>query len=184
MDTIIDRHQPELSKALESLKNDLATLRVGRANPLMVENILVEAYGAKTFLKQLASITVPEARTILIQPWDKNIIKELEKSIVAAKIGIHPVNEGHQLRLTIPPLTEESRKELTKSVSEKIEKTRITLRQIRDKIREEIGQKEKNKAITQDDKYDLQNKLDDLIKDYNEQIKLLAEKKTNEIMTL
>jgi len=181
---LIDSYKPDFERVVDNLKGELATLRVGRANPLIVENILVEAYGTKMPLKQLASITVPEARTILIQPWDKAVVKDVEKGIIAAQIGLNPVNEGQQIRLTIPPLTEESRKELTKSVGEKTEKTRIAIRQIRDRVREEITRKEKAKELTEDDRYDLQGKLDDLIKDYNEKIKELGDKKEQEIMTL
>lgn len=184
MESLIDNYKPELEKVLKNLEAELATLRVGRANPLMVENILVEAYGTKMSLKQLASISVPEARTILIQPWDKSIIKNVEKAIIEANIGINPVNEGQQIRLTIPPLTEESRRELVKSVGEKMEKARIVIRQIRDQAREEIIKKERSKEITEDDKYELQKKLDELTKDYNEQIKGVGEKKEREIMTL
>ncbi len=177
-------YKKDFDKALELLRDDLATLRVGRANPIMVENILVEAYGSKTPLKQLASIAVPEARTILIQPWDKGVAKDIEKAIVVADIGINPVNEGSQIRLSIPPLTEESRRELTRSVGEKMEKTRITVRQLRDKVKDEINQQEKVKAITEDDKYSLQKKLDEMVKDYNEKIKGIGDKKEEEIMTI
>jgi len=184
MESPLDNYKPDFGKTLDILKDDLLTLRVGRANPLMVENILVEAYGTKTPIKQLASITVPEARTILIQPWDKTVTKDMEKAIIEANIGISPVNEGAQIRLTISPLTGESRKELTKSVGEKVEKARIAIRQIRDKAREEIVKQEKNKELTEDDRYDLQKKLDDLVKDYNDQIKGAGEAKEKEIMTL
>jgi len=181
---LVDSYKPDFEKVLDNLKGELATLRVGRANPLIVENILIEAYGSKMPLKQLASITVPEARTILIQPWDKAVTKDIEKGIIAAQIGLNPVNEGQQIRLTIPPLTEESRKELTKSVGEKMEKTRIAIRQIRDRAREEIAKKEKAKELTEDDRYVMQGKFDDLIKDYNEKIKELGDKKEQEIMTI
>jgi len=184
MEQIIENHKDDFNKALAVLEEELKTLRVGRANPLMVENILVEVYGTKTPLKQIASIAVPESRTILIQPWDKSIIKDIEKAITIANIGINPTNEGQQIRLTIPPLTEESRKELTKSVGEKSEKTRIIIRQIRDKVKEEIIKKEKNNEITEDDKYDLQKKLDEFVRDYNEKVKDLAERKEKEIMTI
>ncbi|MFA6215145.1 MAG: ribosome recycling factor [Patescibacteria group bacterium] len=184
MATLLDNYKSDFDKSLENLKADLATLRVGRANPMIVENIFVEAYGVKTPLKQLASIAVPEARTILIQPWDKAIAKDIEKAIIIADIGINPVNEGQQIRLTVPQLTEESRKELTRSVGEKMEKTRIIIRQLRDKAREEAVKQEKNKEITEDDKYDFQKKLDEIIKDYNDQIKEIGAKKEQEIMTL
>jgi len=184
MESIVDKYEPEFGKMLENLNESLATLRIGRANPIIVENILVEAYGTKTSIKQLASITIPEARTLLIQPWDKTTTKDIEKAIIKANIGISPVNEGQQIRLTISPLTEESRKELTKSVGEKMEKTRIAIRQVRDKAREEIVKQEKNREITEDDKYDFQKKLDELVKDYNNQIKEAGEAKEKEIMTL
>lgn len=184
MSTLIDNHKESFDKTLKNLEDDLATMRVGRANPLIVENILVESYGAKSPIKQVASISVPEARTLLIQPWDKSIIKDIEKGIIEAQIGINPVNEGSQIRLTIPALTEESRKELTKSVSEKMEKCRISMRQIRDKVKDEIQKAEKSNEITEDDRFDLQKKLDDLVKEYNDKIKIIGEKKEQEIMTL
>ncbi|OGY47050.1 MAG: ribosome recycling factor [Candidatus Buchananbacteria bacterium RIFCSPHIGHO2_02_FULL_45_11b] len=181
---MLDTYKSDLEKSLENLKKELATLRVGRANPMIVENILVDAYGSKMPIKQMASITVPEARTILVQPWDKAAAKDIEKAIQAANIGINPVNEGAQIRLTVAPLTEESRKELTRSVGEKMEKTRIAVRQIRDKERDEIIKKEKNKEITEDDKFNLQKKLDEIVKEYNDKIKEISEKKEEEIMTI
>ena len=184
MDQILQNHKPEFEKSLDVLKSELAALRIGRANPLIVENILVESYGTKTPLKQVASINVPSARTLLVQPWDKSIIKDIEKAIIAANIGINPVNEGTQLRLTVPQLTEESRKELVKSAGEKIEKARIAIRQIRDRIKEVIIKQEKDKEITEDDRYGLIEKLDELVKDYNNQIKDIGDKKEVEIMSL
>lgn len=184
MEQFLDNYKPDFEKSVGILTDSLATLRVGRANPIMVENILVDVYGAQTPLKQMASITVPEARTILVAPWDKAIIKDIAKAIELANIGISPVNEGAQLRLTVPALTEESRKELVKSIGEKMEKTRIAIRQIRDKAKDNIVKQEKNKQLTEDDKYDLQKKLDELVKDYNEKIKAMGDKKEQEIMTL
>ena len=184
MEQFLDNYKPDFEKSVGILSEALTTLRVGRANPIMVENIMVEAYGAQAPLKQMASITVPEARTILVTPWDKAIIKDIAKAIELANIGISPVNEGAQLRLTVPALTEESRKELVKSIGEKMEKTRIAIRQIRDKAKDNIVKQEKNKQLTEDDKYDLQKKLDELVKDYNEKIKAMGDKKEQEIMTL
>ena len=180
----IEDHKPDFEKSLAILEGDLATLRVGRANPMMVENIKVDAYGAPTPIKQMASVTVPEARTLVSQPWDKNLVPEVEKAIIQADIGINPVNEGAQIRVTIQPLTEESRKELTKSIGEKMEKTRIAIRHIRDKVKDAIGKAEKAKEITEDDKYDLQKKLDELVRTYNEKIKDTGNKKEKEIMTI
>ncbi len=184
MALIIQDYKEEFAQVLNHLKDEFLTLRVGRANPVMVEGILIESYGTKTPLKQLASITVPAARVILIQPWDKSIAKNIEKAIIEANIGITPVNEGQQIRLSIPQLTEESRKELVKSVGEKMEKSRIAIRQLRDRVKEEIIKKEKAKEISEDDKYNLIKKLDEAIKDYNDQIKKIGEKKETEIMEL
>jgi len=181
---IIEQHKPEFEKSLEMLKNELTTLRVGRANPAMVEGILVDAYGSKMPIKQMASITVPEARTLLIQPWDKTLSKEVEKSIINANIGISPVNEGAQIRLTIPQLTEENRKELVKQVRERMEKSKIALRQIRDKVKDEIGKMEKEKELTEDDRFMLLKKLDETTKEYTTKVEELGEKKENEIMTI
>jgi ribosome recycling factor len=179
-----DSVKQEGDKIIAALNADLQTLRVGRANPLIVEGIMVEAYGAKTPLKQVASVTVPDARTLIIQPWDKSIIKDIEKSIVIANIGINPVNEGQQIRMVVPPLTEEGRKELVKSVNEKMEKARISLRQVRDKLREDVVKQERAKEITQDDKFALHKKLDDAVKEYNDRIKDIGDKKEQEIMTI
>ncbi len=184
MEQFLIKYKGDFDKSLSILTEELGTLRIGRANPLIVENIYAEAYGVKTPLKQLASIAVPEARTLLITPWDKNIIKDIEKGIVLANIGINPVNEGNHIRLTVPALTEESRKELVKAVGEKMEKTKIAMRQLRDKIKDDIAKQEKDGQLTQDDKYDLQKKLDDMVKDYHEKIKDLGEKKAKEIMTI
>ena len=184
MEQILEKYKPDFEKSLSILVEDLASLRVGRANPLIVENIFVDAYGVKTPMKQVASIAVPEARTLVITPWDKSIVKDIEKAIVVANIGINPVNEGSQIRLSVPALTEDSRKELVRSVGEKMEKTRIAVRQLRDKAKDDIVSQEKDGQITEDDKYGLQKKLDDVVKEYNEKIKAMGEKKEQEIMTI
>lgn len=179
-----DEHRPQLEQAIDHLKEELSKLRIGRANPAMVENITVDVYGTRSPLNQVASISVPAARMLIIQPWDKTISKDIEKAIIAANIGINPVNEGAQIRLTIPQLTEESRKELVKLVGERVEKSRIVVRQIRDKIKETILAQEKAKAISEDDRYGLLNKLDELIREYNDTIKQIGDKKESEITEL
>ncbi|RJR32114.1 ribosome recycling factor [Candidatus Parcubacteria bacterium] len=180
----IENFSKEFGQAIDFLKNEIAQIRTGRANPAMVENILIESYGTKTPLKQLSSISVPEARTIIIQPWDKNILKDVEKSIITARLNLSPAVDGGAIRLNIPPLTEENRKELVKMVGEKVEKTKISLRQIRDKIKDQILKEEKNKQITEDDRYDLIKDLDDTIKEYNEKVDNLGAEKEKEIMTI
>ncbi|OGY51819.1 MAG: ribosome recycling factor [Candidatus Buchananbacteria bacterium RIFCSPLOWO2_01_FULL_56_15] len=184
MHPLLADHQPEFENVVAHLREDLLTLRVGRANPIMIEQLLVDAYGTKTPLKQLASITVPSPRTMIVSPWDKSITKDVEKAIREADIGINPVNEGEQVRLTVPQLTEESRKELVKSVSAKMERARIAVRQVRDKVKEAIIKQEKAKAITEDVRYDLIEKLDELIKSLNDDIKEIGAKKEREIIKL
>lgn len=184
MVNILDVHKPEFTKVLDHLKTELSSLRTGRAHPSLVENIMVEAYGVKTPIRGLATITVIDPKTLVIEPWDKSVIKEIEKAIQLANIGVNPVNEGTKLRLSMPQLTEESRKELIKVLGQKLEQARISLRGIRDKIREEIVNAEKTKQITEDDKYRLQEELDKLVKEKNDQIKSIGEKKEQELMTI
>lgn len=184
MHEIIEKHISDFDSNVEFVKKDMATLRTGRANPIMVENIAIDSYGVKTPLKQLASINVPEARTLVIQPWDQNLVKEIEKGIIDAKLGISPVNEGKVIRLTVPQLTAESRQELVKNVHKKLEEARIKIRSVRDKIRDEILSAHKNNAITEDDKFDALKELDSVTKDYNDTIKELGEAKEKEIMTI
>ncbi len=184
MINLIEKYKPEFDKVVEYLKNELSALRTGRATPALVENILVEAYGVKTPIKGLGGISVPDPKTILIEPWDKGILKEMEKAIHLANIGISPVIEGGRIRLVISPLTEESRKELIKVLQQKLEKSRISLRGIRDKTRSEILEAEREKQITEDDRYRLQEKLDELVEEFNFKIKEIGEQKEKEIMTI
>jgi len=184
MNSIIKKHFEDLDLVIAYVKKELATLRTGRANPIILENIPVDSYGVKTPLKQLSSISVPEARTMTIQPWDQNLIKEIEKAITEANIGLTPVNEGKLLRITVPQLTTESRKELVKNVHKKVEDARIRLRGVRDKIREEIITAEKEKEFSEDEKFESLKSLDELIKEYNEKIRAIGEEKEKEIMTI
>jgi ribosome recycling factor len=180
----IENYKPEFEKALEHLKIEISALRTGRATPALVEDIFVDAYGVKTPLKGLASVSVSDPKTLLVEPWDKGVLKEIEKSIQLANIGINPVNEGTRLRLSIPPLTEESRMELIKILQQKLEQSRISLRSIRDKIRGEITEAEREKQITEDDRYRLQEKLDEMVEEYHFRIKEMGDQKEKEIMTI
>lgn len=184
MTTIIDNHQSEYENIINHFKNELGALRTGRATPALVEGVLVEAYGVKTPLLQLATITAPDSRTIIVDPWDKNVIKEIEKAVSSANLGLNAVNEGRNLRIVIPSLTEETRKNLTKVLNQKAEDSRKALRSLRDKIKEEIQKAEKEKIIGEDEKFRLQKKLDEATTEYNDKIKELVEKKEKEIMTI
>lgn len=184
MTNIIENYKLEFDKVIEHLKNEIFALRTGRATPALVENILVEAYGVKTPIKGLGSISVSDQKTILIEPWDKGVLKEIEKAIQLANIGINPVIEGGRIRLMVSPLTEESRQKLIKILQQKLEQGRVSLRSIRDKARSEIIEAEREKQITEDDRYRLQDKLDELIEEYNFKIKEIGEQKEKEIMTI
>lgn len=184
MNQYIQAKQGDFTKTIDFFKKDISGLRTGRANPAILDGIQVEAYGAKTALIGLASINVPEARSIVVTPWDKSIIKDIEKAIVAADLGINPLNEGDKIRLVVSQLTEENRKELVKKLNEKMETARIALRQIRDQIKESIEVAFKNKAMSEDDKFRFIKELDEEITRQNDALKKIKDKKEEEIMTI
>jgi len=184
MNQYIQAKQADFIKAIDFFKKDIGSIRTGRANPAMLDGVYVEAYGAKTALVGLASISVPEARSIVITPWDKSIAKDIEKAITAADLGVNPVNEGDKIRLVVPQLTEENRKELVKKLSEKMETSRIALRQIRDQIKEAIEAAFKEKGLSEDDKFRFFKELDEEITKQNDAIKSIKDKKEEEIMTI
>lgn len=184
MNKYIQTKQADFIKILDFFKKDISSLRTGRANPLILDGILVEAYGVKTPLAGLASISVPEARSILITPWDKTIAKDIEKAIVTAALGINPVNEGDKIRLAVPQLTEENRKNLVKKLNEKMEAARISLRQTRDEVKGIIEAAYKGKEVSEDDKFRFFKELDEIIALKNDELKKVRDKKEDEIMTI
>lgn len=184
MDSLIDSYRPSMEKAITHFKEELASIRTGRANPAMVEGIVVEAYGTKTPLLQLATITTPDNKTIMVDPWDKSVIKEIEKALTVANLGLSVGNEGKHLRLVVSPLTEETRHNLIKTLNQRAENSRKTLRGIRDDAKDAIQEAEKNKEISEDEKYRLQKSLDEMTSNYNDQIKELTDKKEAEIKTI
>ena len=184
MHQYIQAKRSDLTKITDFFKKDISSLRTGRANPSILDSVLVEAYGAKTPLNGLASISVPEARSIVITPWDKSITKDIERAVVGADLGINPVNEGDKIRLVVPQLTEENRKELVKKLNEKMETSRISLRQVRDDIKELIDAAFKSKSMSEDDKFRFLKELDEEIARQNDELKKLKEKKQEEIMTI
>jgi len=148
---IVQDSESRMQKSIEHLVADLATMRAGRANPAMLDRITVKYYDQMTPLKQLANITVPEARLLLIQPWDRSCIAEIEKAIMRSDIGITPANDGTVIRLAIPPMTEERRKELAKSVKKIGEEAKVALRNIRREANDMLKALEKDKEISEDD---------------------------------
>ena len=181
---IIDKKQPEFAKVADHLKNELATLRTGRANASLVEHLMVEYYGAATELLTIAQITIPEPRQIAIQPYDKNALKDIEKAVQTSNLGINPVNDGAYIRLTIPQMTEERRRDLVKLVSQMSERARVAARNVREEVWKEMKNLEKDGKISEDDlrigKEDLQKVVDK----YNEEIKKISEAKEKEVLTI
>ncbi|OGH69689.1 MAG: ribosome recycling factor [Candidatus Magasanikbacteria bacterium RIFCSPHIGHO2_02_FULL_51_14] len=182
--TLIDQNKEHFQKAIEHLKSEIAGLRTGRATPALVEDIAVEAYGTKQPLKALASITVSDAKTLTVEPWDKSILAAVEAAIRQSDVGINPVNDGKLIRLPLPELTTERRQELIKLLHQKLEAARVAVRQVREDIRRVVEKKEKAKEIGEDEKFKLHKQLDDVVKEYNEKIKKIGEDKEKEIVTV
>lgn len=180
----IEQKKKEFDEAIGHFKKEISSLRTGRAQTALVESIMVEAYGAQTPLKQLAAISIPEAKSISIEPWDRNILKDVEKSLTYSNLGLSVINTGEKIIAKIPPMTEENRKQLIKLLGQKAEDVKISLRKIRDKVKEAIINAEKNKEITQDDKFEFIADLDNFISDYNKKIEDLVKDKEAEIMTV
>lgn len=172
----------KMTKAIVSLEGDLAAIRAGRANPAILDKITVEYYGAQTPLAQVGTISVPEARTIVIQPWDVSVLKEVEKAILASDIGINPNNDGKMIRLNFPPLTEERRKELSKSVSKRGEEAKVAVRNIRRDALESFKKQKKANEITEDDLKDLEEKVQKLTDKFVKEIDGIITVKEKEIM--
>ena len=184
MNNFLESHKEDFAKAVEHLKGELSSLRTGRANASLVENILVEAYGVKTPIRGLANITVPDPKTLVIEPWDKSVIKDMEKAIQMANTGINPVNEGTKIRLSMPQMTEENRKDMIKILGQKLEQARISLRNVRETVKDEIAKAEKDKKIGEDEKFRFQAELEEFVKEKNEEVKVIGEKKEKELMTI
>jgi len=184
MNQFIELKQAELQNAVDFFKKDIASLRIGRVSPSLLEGIQVKAYGAKSLINSLANINLSDGSSIIVAPWDKNIIKEIEKAIVEANLGINVVNEGDRIRITIPPMTEENRKDIVKKLNEKLEKSRIAIRQIREDIKGLIETAEENKEISEDEKFRFIKELDEEVGKRNNEIKELRDKKEEEIMTV
>jgi ribosome recycling factor len=184
MSPLLIKHQEEFAAAIEHLKIELNSIRGNRASPSLVEDIKITAYGSEMRLKELASLSLPEPRIIVVQPWDKTVLKDIERGLNLADLNVGIQNDGTVLRLSFPPLTEETRQAIIKVLGQKLEAGRIQLRQIREKIREEIVKQEQAKEITEDDRYKAQEDLDELISKWQAQVKELGDKKEQEILTV
>jgi ribosome recycling factor len=182
MQDIVDRAEARMKTSLEVLRKELAGIRTGRASPGLVEGLHVEYYGTVTPLKQLANISSPETRTLVIQPYDRGAIAGIEKAILKSDLGLTPNNDGQNIRLTIPPLTEERRKDLVKLVRRQLEEGRVAIRNVRRDAIEHLKQLEKEKALSADDDKRAQERLQRLTDTYIKQIDEMGHAKEAEVM--
>ena len=184
LNQIIEQSRPKMEKGIERFKEELNKLRTGRANSAMVENLTVEYYGAKSPLKQVASINVPELRLIVIQPWDKDSLVSIEKAINEAQLGLNPVNDGQVIRIAIPALNEERRTELVKMLGKYAEDAKVAVRQAREEAWDEIQDLVKNGKLAEDDKFRGKDMLQKSVDEYNGKIEEIREKKEKETMEI
>lgn len=184
MNTYIQSHQTELSNVIDFFKKDISSIRTGRANPAMLDGVQIESYGSRVPLQQVGTINVVDAQCMTVTPWDKNALRDIEKGIVEADLGVNPVNEGDKIRLTLPQPTEEDRKNRVKKLNEKFEQARVKLRGVRGDIKEAVEKAAKDKEITEDDKARCLKEMEEEVKKYGEQLEETRSKKEKEIMTI
>ncbi len=177
-------YEEKMNKTLDSLNNDFGTIRAGRANPRVLDKIRVDYYGTPTPLQQVGNISVPEPRMLVIAPWEKSLIKPIEKAIQTSDLGINPTNDGSVIRLIFPELTEERRKDLAKDIKKKGDNAKVALRNIRRDANDVFKKAEKAGEISEDDQEELENKIQKLTDKMVEKIDKAVEAKTKEIMTV
>lgn len=183
MNERIKVYDDKMQKTLKSLDSELGTIRAGRANPKVLDRIMVDYYGTPTPLQQVGNISVPEPRLIQIQPWEKKMIKEIEKAIQMSDLGINPTNDGSVIRLVFPELTEERRKELAKDVKKKGEAAKVAVRNIR-RDGNDVFKKLKGSEVSEDEIKDLEDELQKITDKYIKDIDKAVEVKSKEVMTV
>ncbi len=184
VEEVFSKTQDKMQKSVQALNRDLDTIRTGRANPALLDGIQVEAYGTSTPLVQLASISTPDARTLLIQPWDRHTLGDIQKAIQKSDLGLNPMNDGISIRLSIPDPTEERRKEMVKLVRKRVEDVKVAIRNVRRDAVEELRRMEKDKEISQDENRRSQDKLQKLTDSFIEKASQVGQAKEKEIMEI
>ena len=179
---VINSSEDKLKKSLDTLKKDYGTLRAGRATPSLLDKVMVDYYGTPTPVNQMANVTIPEPRIIMIKPYDKGSLKEIEKAIQKSDLGLTPNSDGVAIRLTIPQPTQERRKELVKVVNKKAEECKVAMRNIRRDANEAIKKLEKDKQITEDDRKEAQDKVQKLLDKYIKLVDSTKAAKEKEVM--
>lgn len=181
---IINQAKKNMDESLGFMQNELRKFKTGRAQSALVEDILVEYYGTKTPLKQIATISVPEPAMIAISPFDKNSMKDIEKAISESKLNLTSSNDGQIIRIKIPPLTEERRQELAQVLNQKVEEVKVSIRSSREETMKKLKDMEASKQISEDEKFKTKEDLDKLVDEYNKKIEDIRKKKEEEIMTV
>lgn len=184
MKTVLKKAEERMNKRIDHLNTEFAAIRAGRANPAVLDKVVVDYYGAPTPVNQLAAVSVTEARTLMIQPWDASVLTPIERAIQMSDIGINPQNDGKSLRLIFPPLTEERRKDLVKDVKELAEEAKVGVRNVRRDTVDKFKAMKKDGEITEDDLKQAEKKTQDLTDKAVKEIDALADKKQKEIMSI
>ena len=184
MDERLKVYEEKMTKSYDSMIRDFTSIRAGRANPHVLDKIKVDYYGAPTPLQQVGNISVPEPRMLQIQPWEKSLLKAIEKAILASDLGITPTNDGSVIRLVFPELTEERRKELVKDIKKKGEAAKVAVRNIRRDANETFKKQNKANEISEDDQKDLETKVQKMTDKYSADIYQAVEEKSKEILTV
>lgn len=182
INTIKQDAEERMNKALGALRSDFATIRTGKANPSILEKVVVDYYGTPTPISQMANISVPEARMLMIQPWDRTVIASIEKAILKSDLGLNPNNDGTAIRLVLPQLTQETRKDLVKKVKKKAEEAKVGIRNIRRDCNDELKAIEKSKEISEDECKKAQDEMQKITDKFVADIEKVLENKEKEIM--
>jgi len=184
VDNTIQTAKSGFQAAVERMKDEFKKLQVGRASAALVEGVMVDVYGAQQPMKAVASISIPDPKTISIQPWDKNVLASVEKAIVAANLGLNPMNNGNSVLINMPPMTEERRTDVAKKVRELSEAAKISVRNVRQDAINAMKKAKDDKQITEDDVFSGEKKLQDSVDEANKQIEESAKTKEQDIMTV
>ncbi len=179
---VVKSAKERMEKAVKALEKELSHVRTGRATPALLDGIKVSYYGSEMPLNQVATISVPEARTMAIQPWDVNVLPEIEKAILASELGLTPTNDGKIIRVAVPPLTEERRKELVKLVKKMGEEAKVAIRNVRRDANERLKRQKKEKEISEDQQHRLQDEVQKLTDTYVKQVDEVVAEKEKEIL--
>ena len=180
----ISEIEERMNKSVSSLESEFATIRAGRANPHILDRVMVDYYGVPTAIQQAANISVPEARMIQIQPWDASLIKEIEKAIMITDLGVMPTNDGKVIRIIFPELTEDRRKELAKEVKKKGEEAKVAIRNIRRDANDKAKKLNKDNEISDDELSNIESDIQKVTDKITAEIEKMIDKKTDEIMTV